>query len=177
MPLPGRPRNAGGTEVRFHRAGQNGVSESERWRSGPRDRFHERAQVFVPHLGQSPGLQDIEPATLGTVGFGTIRRLWRQSVNYIPAGGWLSWTENGTDRTPTVGVGITRALRYKASSVFRGAGSSNTRMGAPRAFIVPRHVQPRATIAAGNLQGRPYIRNRLQSFGSRVPPVNRGAAK
>jgi hypothetical protein len=176
MPLPGRPRNAGGTETRFRSAGQDGVG-NKRWTSGPRDRFHARVRVFVSQQGQTPGLQDIEPAILGTVAFGTIRRLWRQSVNYLPAGPWLSWTENGVDRTGTNGAGITRALRYKASSLFRGAGSSNTRMGASRAFITPRHIQPRATLGVGNLQGRPVIRNRLQSFGSRVPPVNRGAAK
>jgi hypothetical protein len=175
MPLPGRPRNIGGTETRFHRPGQDGVG-IERWRSGPRTRWHERAQVFVSQLGQSPGVQDVEPAILGTVAFGTIRRLYRQVVNYLPAGPWLSWTENGVDRTRTDGVGITVALRYKVSSTFRGAGSSNTRMGAARAFVTPRHVTARATLGVGNLQGRPVIRNRLQSFGSRVPPVNKGSA-
>jgi hypothetical protein len=176
MPLPGRPRNIGGTEVRFRSSGQTGVGV-ERWRSGPRTRWHERVHVIVPQLGQTPGLQDVEAAILGTVGWGTIRRLWRQSVNYLPAGPWLSWTENGIDRTPTNGVAITRALRYKASSLFRGAGSSNTRMGATRAFVTPRHIQPHVTLGVGNLQGRPVLRNRLQSFGSRVPPVNAGAAK
>jgi hypothetical protein len=173
MPLPGRPRNAGGTEVRFHRQGQNSVADT-RWRSGPRHRWHERVHVFVQQLGYSPGVQDID-SRADTAAAGTIRRLWRQAVNYIAGPADYSWTANGPTGAPTRPVGITRALRYKASTTFRGAGSMSTRFGAPRPFVPPRsgrHPAP-VTIAAGNLQGRPVLRNRLSSLGSRVPPVNR----
>lgn len=174
MPLPGRPRNAGGNEVRFHRAGQSGVGDT-RWRSGPRDRWHERAHVFVRQPGYTPGLQDVGRQD-ATVAHGSIRRLWRQTITYIPGPPELNWSENRVITHATAGPAaaqITRALRYKVSTVFRGAGSTNTRFGAPRPVIPPRHVQPRPTRTAGNLQGRPVLRNRLSSLGSRVPPVNR----
>lgn len=160
MPVPGRPRNAGGTETRFHRG------PVLRYHGHDTDlvRFEERPRVFVPDPGYTPGVQDIDPAADASGG-GTIRRLWRQAVNFIPAPPPFSWTEN-----PPL---ITRALRYKASSVFRGAGSSNTRFGAPRLHVQPRHNMRPVTLAAGNLQGRPAVRNRLTSFGSRVPTVNR----
>lgn len=178
MPVPGRPRNAGGFEVRFRSSGQTGVSPTtERWTSGPRNRFHGRTHTFIDQPGRTPGIQGVE-LSLDRTGFGQIRRLWRQTIGYIPAGPQLSWTENTTrQRRPLAGQGeITRALRYKASSLFRGYGSNNTRMGAPRPIVANSHRQPRVTRTAGNLAARPTVRNRLSSFGSRVPPVNRGGA-
>jgi hypothetical protein len=121
----------------------------------------------VGQRGYSPGLQDVD-VHADRVAVGTIRRLYRQAVNYIAAPAPVSWTQN-------LPISISRALRYKASTVFRGAGSSNTRFGAPRPLRPPRSGRHPATVtlAAGNLQGRPVIRNRLASFGSRVPAVNR----
>ena len=171
MPVPGRPRGIGGNELRFHRDGQNSFGNT-RWRSGPRDRFHAREHVFVERSGYTPGVQDITPHQ-DLVGAGTIRRLWRQAVNYIAGPAPYSWSENrATGLELRLRGPITRALRYKASSVFRGAGSSNTRFGAPRPIVAARHNQPRVTKSAGDLQGRPTVRQRLGSFGSRVPPVN-----
>jgi hypothetical protein len=157
MPVPGRPRATGGTQPRFHRG-------NTRRADVPLTRFHETRRVFVARPGMTPGVQGIDRGA-DQSGGGTIRRLWRQAVNFIAAPPPFSWTQN-----PPI---ITRALRYKASTVFRGAGSSNTRFGARRPHIVPRHTMPRVTLAAGNVQGRPAIRNRLSSFGSRVPTVNR----
>jgi hypothetical protein len=172
VPLRGRPRDAGGHETRFHRVGQDGVGDT-RWRSGDRDRFHERPHVFIQREGMTPGVQDIDRSA-DKAAPGTIRRLWKQTVNFIPAGPQLSHTLNHVTSTPTVlAAPLTVATRYRASTVFRGAGSTNTRFGAPRPIITPRHNQPRITLAGGNLQGRPTSRNRLTSFGSRVPPVNK----
>lgn len=174
MPVPGRPRNAGGNETRFRSSGQDGVAPTKRFVSGPRGRFHERQHTFVTQLGRSPGVQHFE-LSLDTTAPGQIRRLWRQAIDYIGAGPPVSWTENGIRRRPLQVDGqITRALRYKASSLFRGTGSSNTRFGAPRPIVQHRHNQPRVTRGAGNLAARPTLRNRLTSFGSRVPPTNRG---
>ena len=152
MPVPGQPRNPyGQTPTRFR----------------PRRRY------FIARLGETPGHMDIDTRA-DTVAPGTIRRNWRQSVNAVPAPPPFSWVYNN-------GLGgITRALRYKASTVFRAAGTDNTRFGAPRA-IVPSRINARpVTIAAGNQQGRPAVRNRMTSFGRRVTPVNqpsRAAAK
>lgn len=142
MPLPGRPRNP----------------QLER-----PDRFRERAYVDVPEIGASPGLQTIDRHT-GHAARGTIRRLWRQSVNFIPAPPAFEWSKQ-----PPL---ITRALRYRATSLYKQAGANNTRFGARRPITPARHNQPIPTIGAGNLQRRPTRRNRMSSFGSRVPPIN-----
>ncbi len=141
MPTPGRPRNP---------LGQTPT------------RFHEQPHVLVARPGETPGLQDIELRERQAPG--TIRRVWRQMVNYIPPPPPVNWTTS-----PAV---ITRALRYRATTVHLMAGNSNTRMGAIRP-IVERKISSRpVTIAAGNKQNLPTVRNRLSSFGSRVPPLN-----
>lgn len=147
MPVPGRPRNPHG-HTTF-------------------DRWHENQQVFVSRPGASPGLMDIDDTRVDVAAGGTIRRLWRQAVNFIPAPPPFP-----VSQAP---LAITRALRYRASTTFQRAGNSNTRFGARRPFIVTRHNMRPVTIAAGNQQGRPTVRNRMTSFGSRVPTVNRAS--
>jgi hypothetical protein len=146
VPVPGRPRNP--------------LGQTEQ-------RFHGRRQVFVERPGASPGLMDIDDTHLDTVAPGTIRRLWLQAVNMIPAPPPFPVAQ--------APLGITRAIRYRASSTFRRSGNENTRFGARRAFVVRKHNMRPVTIAAGNQQGRPTVRNRMSSFGSRVPPVNEAA--
>jgi hypothetical protein len=144
MPVRGRPRNP---------LGQTPT------------RFRERRQVFVARAGETPGLMDVDTRA-DTVAAGTVRRTYRQSINFVPA-------PPPVDITGNQGLGVvTRSLRYKASTVFRRAGNDNTRFGARRPFVPARHNSPRVTIAAGNQQGRPTIRNRMTSFGRRVTPVN-----
>ena len=144
MPVPGVARNPlGQRSTRFHR-------------SPPR---------VVARAGETPGLNDVDTRA-DTAARGTIRRLWRQSFNLVPAPPPVDVTRNN-------GLGVvTRALRYKASSTYKAAGTDNTRFGAARVHVPSRHNQPRVTIAAGNQQGRPTVRNRMTSFGRRVPPVN-----
>ena len=142
MPVAGRPRNP--------------LLETP-------DRFRERAYVDVPRVGETPGLQTVESRGK-LVGEGTIRRVWRQSVNFIPAPPAYSWTQH-----PAL---VTRSLRYRATSLYRAAGNDNTRYGARRPIVTPRHNQPTPTIGAGQKQNRPSRRNRLTSFGSRVPLIN-----
>ena len=143
MPVPGQPRNP---------LGQTPT------------RFHTRRRVFVERPGASPGLMDVDDTRVDTAAPGTIRRLWEQAVNMIPAPPPFP-----VSAAPTT---ITRALRYRASSLYQRAGNSNTREGRTRPIRPPRHHGRPVTIAAGNQQGRPTIRNRMTSFGSRVPPVN-----
>jgi hypothetical protein len=130
-------------------------------------RFRSKRIVFVPRLGESPGLMDVDTRA-DTVAAGTIRRLWRQSVNLVPAPPPFA-----VSAAPTT---ITRALRYKVSTHFRASGTDNTRWGAPRVHIATRHSARAVTIAAGNQQGRPTVRNRMTSFGRRVPTVNQPSA-
>jgi hypothetical protein len=144
VPVPGQPRNPHGTTTL--------------------NRFHERRQVFVARPGASPGLMDVDDTRVDTAAHGTIRRLWEQAVNMIPAPPPFP--------VAAAPLGITRALRYKASTTFHRSGNENTRFGAKRPFVVARHNQRPVTIAAGNQQGRPTVRNRMSSFGSRVTPVN-----
>ena len=144
MPVPGRPRNP--LEQRPNR-------------------WHERPHTFVARAGESPALMHVD-TRVDTVAAGTIRRLYRQAVNFIAA-------PPPVDVTHNQGLGVvTRALRYKTSTVFRAAGTDNTRFGARRPFIATRHNGRPVTIAAGNQQGRPTVRNRMTSFGRRVPAVN-----
>lgn len=150
MPVPGLQRNPLGQSL---------------------DRFKLPPIVFVPQLGRTPGLQDVDLQT-GTQAKGTIRRLWRQTVNYLGVSAGLNWTTNRAGFDGTDGFQITRARRYKASSTYSQAGSDNTRFGAPRPKITARHNMPPATLSAGNKQSRPVIRNRIISFGKRVPPEN-----
>jgi hypothetical protein len=143
VPVPGQPRNPFGQRP---------------------NRWHERPHVFVQRPGASPGLMDVDDTRVDTAAPGTIRRLWEQAVNMIPAPPPFP-----VAAAPTT---ITRALRYKASTIFLRAGNSATRFGARRPITPPRHNMRPVTIAAGNQQGRPTVRNRMTSFGRRVPPVN-----
>src|SRR6266536_1749556 len=95
----------------------------KRWREpNPLDqtptRFRERTRVHIRMPGQSPGTMEYDDET-GDLAFGQIRRLWRQVLAGVPA-------------PPPFNVAaepatFTRALRYRAQSLYHGAGSSNSR--------------------------------------------------
>lgn len=107
---------------------------------------------------------------------GQIRRMWRQTINLIPAQASYSWTrsapEPGRPITSPEGVGITRALRYMTRSVYVQEGVDNTRFAALHTQIEHRNNYKPVTINAGAVRNRPTVRNRLTSFGSRVPVLN-----
>lgn len=126
----------------------------------------------VAEMGRTPTLMFI--SLRGNVlGAGTIRKLYRQSVNYIPAMAPYSWTENSNQPSPpTTGVGITRALRYMTRSTYAGSGIDHTRFAGLHTAIAPRHNSKPVTIGAGQARTRPTVRNRMTSFGSRVPTIN-----
>lgn len=127
----------------------------------------------VAKLGETPGLMFV--SLRGNVlGLGQIRKMWRQTVGYIPASGPYSWTVNGN----TVGPGdaaafqITRALRYMTRSVYMGSGFDSTRFPGYHTAIEKQNRGMAVTVGAGANRNRPTVRNRVTSFGSRVPTLN-----
>jgi len=159
---------------------------------GPRDQFrdhtvrnpdHENMRFFeytpyhgIVDVGQSPGT--MERTLRGCVqAFGQIRLLWRQSINYSAAQSPQSWTDNlpqpgDPEFASPRGFQITRALRYLTRSVYIQAGTDNTRLSELHTQIVSRVAYKPITVGAGQKRSVPTVRNRLTSFGARVPPLN-----
>lgn len=136
------------------------------------------APVYWP--GRSPGtsLISLRGCILGA---GQIRRLWRQSVNLIPAQAAYSWSENAPAPgrgivSPIGGVGITRALRYLTHSLYIAGGTDNTRYAALHTVVRKANAYKTVTVNVGQNRNRPTVRNRLTSFGSRVPTLNQQVA-
>lgn len=125
----------------------------------------------VAKMGETPGLMYINLRG-NVLGWGQIRKMWRQSVGYIAAPPTYSWTANGIVAERTGGFQITRALRYMTRSVYMGSGFDNTRFPGLHTQIQPKVRSKPVTIGAGQSRGRPTVRNRITSFGSRVPTLN-----
>lgn len=164
MPVPG-PRNQFGSVPGYRNPDNEQSNKFNLWmRPGP---------VWWP--GRSPGMMAI---TLrgNVLGFGQIRRLWRQAVDFIPAPPAYSWTENGPTQTPVSGVGITRALRYMTRSVYMGQGIDNSRYEGSHTSIDHGINSKPVSVAGGSVRGRPTVRNRMTSFGSRVQTLNQSVS-
>jgi hypothetical protein len=111
------------------------------------------------------------------LGFGQIRTLWRQSVNYNAAFPPYSWTDGDPSFAPPNGAnGITRALRYMTRSVYIGAGVDHSRYDELHSVITRQNVYKTVTVNAGQKRNAPTIRNRVTSFGARVPALNSAVA-
>jgi hypothetical protein len=130
----------------------------------------------VIELGRSPGTSQI---TLrgNMLGAGTIRALWRQSVNLVAGQAPYSWTSSRpapgeAENAPPRPFGITRALRYMTRSVYVAAGTDNSRLAALHTVVHPHARGKAVSVPAGAVRSRPTIRNRMTSFGSRIPPMN-----
>lgn len=122
--------------------------------------------------GRTPGTMFV---TLrgNKLGFGQIRRLYRQAVNYTAAGfGPYSWTDGSKTAGTGSGLDITRALRYMTRSVYIGAGLDHSRYDELHTVIARKNVYKTITVNAGQRRTAPTIRNRVTSFGSRVPTLN-----
>lgn len=165
MPVPG-PRTQSGPDPGYRNPGMEQPTRINLWnRPGP---------IWWP--GRTPGTMTF--SLRGNVlGPGQIRRLWRQSVNFMAAQPPYSWTANGNSFSPPHGVGITRALRYMTRSVYERAGSDNTRFAGLHTQVlqtgrVRSTNTTHPTVGAGQVRARPTVRNRMTSFGSRVPPLN-----
>jgi hypothetical protein len=159
MPVAGQPRNP------FGQTPDRIMLESPR-------------AVVVP--GRSPGTM---PASGGdrrgmVLAAGQIRHLWEQAFGFIPASPPYSWTwaapAPGRPITGARAFHLTRALRYLTRSLYMGAGIDNTRYAELHSAVVPAVRSKPVTVNAGQQSGKPVIRNRLTSFGSRVPPLGGG---
>lgn len=167
MPVPG-PRTQNGPVDGFRNPGQEQPDRNNLWsRPGP---------VLAP--GRSPGTMVL--TLRGCIlGAGQIRTLWRQSVNLIPGSPAFSWSENapapGRGFPHPGGFGITRALRYMTRSVYVPGGVDNTRYIGIHTHVANFNVGKAVTVNAGQVRNRPTVRNRMTSFGSRVPTLNQPA--
>lgn len=159
MPIPG-PRNQFGPDPGYNNPDGEASSRFNQWgRPGP---------VYWP--GRSPGLMTI--TLRGCIqAAGQIRRLYRQAVNLIPAQGPYSWTDNSNGTNANPPVGVTRSLRYLTQSVYEGAGIDNSRYAALHTVVRKQNFYKTITQGSG-ARNRPTVRNRMTSFGSRVPTVN-----
>lgn len=164
MPTPG-PRNQFGPDPGYRNPEGRVPDFFNQWdRPGP---------VWWP--GRSPGMMftTLRGCVLGA---GQIRQLWRQSVNYVPAQASYSWTKmSPTPGRPTASPGgfqITRALRYMTRSVYLGSGLDHSRYDALHTVVRKQNMYKTVTVNAGQVRNRPTVRNRITSFGSRVPTLN-----
>jgi hypothetical protein len=135
-----------------------------------------------PHMqaGRTPGTMvlTLRGMRLAT---GQVRRLYKQKFNeIIPAGPYDQVTLAPSNLVPPshhAGVDITMGYRYMIRSTYVGAGDGLSRWGGTgrplHQSTQMKHVNPTPTLGAGNKsRGRPTVRNRLTSFGSRVPTIN-----
>lgn len=160
MPVPG-PRTQYGPEPGYRNPDLELPDRFNRWDvPGP---------VWWP--GETPGTMFITLRGM-RLAAGQIRRLWRQSVDVIPAQSPISWSANGPAGNSPPMFGITRALRYMTRSVYSGAGIDNSRFEGLHTRITKVNRGMPVTLGAGNVRNRPTIRNRMTSFGSRVPTLN-----
>jgi hypothetical protein len=159
MPTPG-PRSQYGPDPGYRNPDSENLNRFNQWdRPGP---------VWWP--GRSPGLMQITVRGC-QLGAGQIRKLWRQSINYIPAQGAYSWTTSDSDMQGGPPLGITRALRYMTRSVYMGQGIDNSRYENLHTVVKKQNMYKTVTQGSG-ARNRPTVRNRMTSFGSRVPTLN-----
>jgi hypothetical protein len=164
MPIPG-PRTQHGPVPGYDNPGHELLDRFNNWgRPAP-----------VADMGQTPGLSYI--TLRGCVlGDGQVRRMWRQSIGYIAAAAPYSWTSNsprtGVPNQSEAPFQITRTLRYMTRSLYAEAGLDNTRFAGLHTRIIPQVRSMPVTLGAGTVKNRPTVRNRMSSFGSRVPALN-----
>lgn len=164
MPIPG-PRTQYGPVSGYDNPGMESPDRFNLWlRPGA-----------VTQPGRTPGLMVVTLRGCHLAA-GQVRRLWRQTINFVPGSAPFSWTENGPAPGRPVqspgGFGITRALRYLTQSVYVAGGTDNTRFLGLHTQVPPKVRSKRVTINTGQRRGTPTTRNRISSFGSRVPPLN-----
>lgn len=162
MPVPG-PRTQHGPDPGYTNPGNEEPTRFNMWgRPAP-----------VAKMGETPALMYIDLRG-NILGIGQIRRLWKQAIGYIPAQAPYSWTTNRNDASPgdARGFQITRNMRYMTRSLYMGSGIDNTRFAGLHTAIMPRVRSMPVTLGSGLVRSRPTVRNRITSFGSRVPPIN-----
>lgn len=164
MPVPG-PRTQYGPDPGYNNPGSETPTRINRW-------LFPTPKAWP---GQTPGLMFMTRRG-NVLGAGQIRRLYRQAVNLFNAQAPYSWTQlSPTPGRPTQRpgpVGVTIALRYLTRSLYMGQGIDNTRYIGLHTVIPKFNRQRYVTINAGQKRMPPTTRNRISSFGSRVPPAN-----
>ena len=164
MPLPG-PRTQTGPLAGYGNPGHEQSDRFNRWdRPAP-----------VAQAGRTPATMVVSTRR-NVLAPGTVRRLWRPVADMIAAQAPYSWTESapapGRPVVASRGLGITSSLRYMARSLYVAAGTDASRSTGLHTKIHPRVQSKPVSINAGQVRSRPTVRNRLTSFGSRVPPLN-----
>jgi hypothetical protein len=160
VPIPG-PRTQYGPDTGYRNPGFEQPTRFNHWlRPAP---------IMWP--GRSPGMMAVTLRGC-TLGAGQIRRLWRQAVNLVPAQGSYSWTNSSNSAEGSPPLDITRALRYMTKSLYIGSGIDNSRYAALHTVVKKRNMYKTVTVGRGQTRSRPTVRNRLTSFGSRVPTLN-----
>ena len=116
--------------------------------------------------------QDHEPA--GTLLEGTIRRNIRGFVSFVGGTPPFSWTRNAFDVSGGAPRGaVTSPENFMISTrVVLTVGNQRSNPLA-RPIYGTWQLQPTPPLVrAGNAPGRPSVRERIVSLGSRVPPLN-----
>lgn len=131
-------------------------------RPRPARRQPRRRVVFVQRTSQTDGLDGI--STPPRLAPGSIRRDVYTQINSIPAPPPFGWADN-----PRI---FTNPLRYRVSTRFRRIGNSRAINAALRPIVRRQVAVSTVTRQVGNKPSQPTVRNRLTSFGSRVPPLN-----
>jgi hypothetical protein len=164
MPVPG-PRTQFGPDDGYRNPENAAPTLFNQWnRPGP---------IWWP--GRSPGTMVLTLRGC-KLGYGQIRRLWRQSIDYFTPQNF-SWTENSNQPSmpgsePNTSQ-ITRALRYMTRSIYIGGGVDHSRYDELHTVIRKQNAYKTVTVNVGQKRTAPTIRNRVTSFGSRVPTLNR----
>lgn len=111
---------------------------------------------------------------LGVANPGTIRRFVMPALRYVGAQGPFSWTENSfSPDAPKGEGGSTNPLRYLISTTDTLTAGNQLSQPMLRPAIPPSVAAPSPPLVlAGNVQGRPTLRQRVPSFGSRIPTLN-----
>lgn len=130
-----------------------------------------RRLPFAPYVRR----QDVEKE--GVLAPGTIRlAFWRALAGMVGAGPAFSWSRNSADRGgPIRGATSTPELGILSTRHFLTAGNQRSNPFA-RPAVGVFQLQPTSPIVhAGNVQGRPSIREQILSLGSRITPLNAGS--
>lgn len=130
----------------------------------------------VAEMGRTPGLMFV--SLRGNIlGAGQIRRFWRQAVNYIAAPAPYSWSSSspnpGQPSLSDTPFAVTRSLRYMTRSISVRSGEDNSKFPGLHTRVRPQVRSKPVTLPVGGVRNRPTVRNRMTSFGSRVPTLNK----
>ncbi len=105
---------------------------------------------------------------------GTIRRFVMPALRYMGAQGPFSWTGNSfSPDAAHQGAPLSNPKRYLISSTDTTTAGNQLSNPMLRPAVPPSVAAPSPPLVlGGNVQGRPTLRQRTPSFGSRIPSLN-----